>query len=145
MPNYKVSLLLTATALLISWNSTATTIAGMATGTAGTAANQLNYPYGLALDSSNALYIADYQNNRIQKWLSGATTGITVAGLSNGTAGASSTALKFPVAIELDSTGNMYFTDRGNHRVMYWANGASSGTTIAGTTGNRFQNMFLKN
>lgn len=133
-----------STALTITWNSTATTIAGVASGTAGTAANQLYYPYGLALDSSNALYVADYRNNRIQKWASGATSGITVAGQSSGTAGSSSTALSMPVAIALDSAGNMYFTDRGNHRVMYWANGASSGTTVAGTTGNRFRKISLK-
>ncbi|CAF1429254.1 unnamed protein product [Rotaria magnacalcarata] len=124
-----------STSFPITWNSTAETIAGIAAGTAGVAANELYYPYGMALDSANSLYVADYHNNRIQKWLSGATHGTTIAGQSSGVAGASSTTLTMPVAIVLDSANNMYFTDRGNHRVMYWANGASSGTTIAGTTG----------
>ena len=39
------------------------------------------------------------------------------------------------MGIVLDTSNNMYFTDRANHRVMYWANAASSGTVIAGTTG----------
>ncbi|CAF3513582.1 unnamed protein product [Rotaria socialis] len=124
-----------STSFPITWNSTAETIAGIAAGTAGVTANELYYPYGMALDSANSLYVADYHNNRIQKWLSGATNGTTIAGQSSGVAGASSTALTMPVAIVLDSANNMYFTDRGNHRVMYWTNGASSGTTIAGTTG----------
>ncbi|CAF3380898.1 unnamed protein product [Rotaria socialis] len=124
-----------STSFPITWNSTAETIAGIAAGTAGVTANELYYPYGMALDSANSLYVADYHNNRIQKWLSGATNGTTIAGQSSGVAGASSSALTMPVAIVLDSANNMYFTDRGNHRVMYWTNGASSGTTIAGTTG----------
>jgi sugar lactone lactonase YvrE len=100
----------------------------------GVPTNLLSCPYGLTLDSSNSLYIADYSNNRIQK-LKNASTSTTVAGLANGISGASSTALSLPVSIVLDSSDNMYFTDRGNHRVVYWANGASSGTTIAGITG----------
>ncbi|CAF4338165.1 unnamed protein product, partial [Adineta steineri] len=67
------------------------------------------------------------------KWLINEWNGTTVAGLSDGTVGASSVALDTTVSVVLDSNDNMYFTDRGNHRVVYWANGASSGTTIAGT------------
>ena len=125
-----------ATLLSIRWNTTGTTLAGSAAGSSGVAANLINIAYSLTLDSSNALYVTDYSNNRIQKWAAGASSGTTVAGQSNGASGASSTALSMPVGIVLDSNNNMYFTDRGNHRVMYWANGASSGTVIAGITGN---------
>lgn len=124
-----------ATLLPIQWNMTGTTWAGSSTGSSGVAANLINVAYSLTLDSSNALYITDYSNNRIQKWPAGASSGTTVAGQSNGASGASSTALNMPVGIVLDSNNNMYFTDRGNHRVMYWANAASSGTVIAGITG----------
>lgn len=127
-----------ATALPIQWNSTGVALAGSATGVSGVTASLLSIAYSLALDASNAIYITDYANNRIQKWVTGASTGITVAGLANGTMGASSTALQWPVGIVLDSSNNMYFTDRANHRVMYWANGASSGTVIAGITGKQF-------
>ena len=72
--------------LLLHWNATGTTVAGV-TSSAGTAMNQLDRPFSIALDSSNTLYIADQQNNRIQKWLSGASTGTTVAGQSSGTSG----------------------------------------------------------
>jgi hypothetical protein len=102
---------------------------------AGATAALLNYPYGVALDSSKSLYIADHRNNRIQQWLANASYGITVAGLPNGTAGASSVALNEPVAIVFDSSDHMYLTDRNNARVVYWPKGASSGTTVAGITG----------
>ena len=127
--------LLSATVLPIRWNMTGATIAGSSAGSSGVTASLISIAYSLTLDSSNALYVTDYSNNRIQQWLSGASSGTTVAGQSNGAVGASSTALNMPVGIVLDSSNNIYFTDRGNHRVMYWANGASSGTVIAGVTG----------
>ncbi|CAF1192488.1 unnamed protein product [Adineta steineri] len=117
------------------WNKTGITIAGASSGSGGTADNLLSQPYGIALGSFDSLYIADLNNNRIQRWLINASNGTTVAGLSNGTAGASSVALNSPASVVLDSNDNMYFTDTNNHRVVYWANGASSGTTIAGITG----------
>jgi sugar lactone lactonase YvrE len=112
-------------------------VAGASGGTSGIAANMLSCPYGLTMDSSNSLYIPDYSNNRIQRWMANASTGTTVSGQSNGASGASSTALFQPVGIVLDSSDNMYFTDRGNHRVVFWDNGASNGTTIAGITGKK--------
>ncbi|CAF1588360.1 unnamed protein product [Adineta steineri] len=70
-----------------------------------------------------------------------------MAGASNGStvAGQSPTILNGPVGLVLDSNDNMYFSDRGNCRVMFWANGASSGSTIAGTgsygsANNEFEN-----
>ncbi|CAF1158825.1 unnamed protein product [Adineta steineri] len=124
-----------STLILHGWNAMGNTVAGASNGSAGKAANLLTSPYGTALGSFNSLYIADFINNRIQKWMINASNGTTVAGLSNATAGASSIALNLPVSVVLDSNDNMYFTDRNNHRVVYWANGASSGNTIAGITG----------
>lgn len=118
-------------------------MAGVTAGMAGSAANQLSHPYSLALGASTSLYIADYNNNRIQKWLINATNGTTVAGLANGTTGASSFVLNWTVSIALDSSDNMYFTDRGNHRVVFWVNGASNGTTVAGITGRKDKSRYL--
>ncbi|GAB3494039.1 hypothetical protein GCM10027341_09710 [Spirosoma knui] len=44
------------------------------------AANQLNLPSGVAIDKDGNIYVADGNNNRIQKWTPGATQGTTVAG-----------------------------------------------------------------
>ncbi|CAF1366705.1 unnamed protein product, partial [Adineta steineri] len=108
---------LAATPSLHRWNTTGITVAGASSGSAGTADNLLFQPYGTALGSLNSLYIADFSNNRIQKWLINASNGTTMAGLSNGTAGASSIALNLSASVVLDSNDNMYFTDRDNHRV----------------------------
>ncbi|CAF4193876.1 unnamed protein product [Adineta steineri] len=126
---------LPAAPILYRWNTMGNTVAGASNGSAGKAPNLLTNPYGTALGSFNSLYVVDFNNNRIQKWMINASNGTMVAGLSNATAGASSIALTLPVSVVLDSNDNMYFTDRNNHRVVYWANGASSGTTIAGILG----------
>ncbi|CAF1066016.1 unnamed protein product [Adineta steineri] len=115
------------------WNSNGATVAGNAGGTEGEGANQFKEPYVLIFDSSNALYISDLGNHRIQKWIIGSSVGVTVAGQADGTSGPSSTTLNQPIGLAIDSSNNMYIVDKANHRVMYWENGASSGSMIAGT------------
>ena len=96
----------------------------------GPAANQLNEPYGIAVDANRNVYITEYYNYRVQKWAPGAQTGITVAGGN----GKGSAANQFASAgsIKLDAAGNMYISDGGNHRVQKWAPGALSGVRVAG-------------
>ena len=97
---------------------------------------QLYNPFGVAVDSSCNLYIADTSNHRICKVT---TDGIinTIAG--NGFAGytgdgvsAVSTRLSNPTAVVIDAAGNVLFTDRGNNRIR---NVSIAGTisTSAGT------------
>jgi len=81
----------------------------------------LSYPFGVALDSSHNLYIADSFNLRIRRVdASGVIT--TVAG--NGTAGycgdggpATSACLGYPAGVGVDAGGNVYIGDSLNHRV----------------------------
>jgi hypothetical protein len=113
------------------WNSTGETIAGSANST-GTGADQLGYPIGLAIDSNRTLYIADRTNNRVQKWLDGASNGTTVAGSASGVSGSTVNYLNVPRAVELDSSNNVYIPDAANHRVVFWPVGASSCTVVAG-------------
>ncbi|CAF4161073.1 unnamed protein product, partial [Rotaria sordida] len=120
---------------ILNWNSTGITAAGV-TGSTGTAANELSLPFGLFLDSSDSLYIADYGNSRVQKWLTGASSGSTVAGQVTGVGGSGASDLSGSAGVAVDSSGNIYVADTLNHRVQRWASGASSGTTVAGT-GNR--------
>ena len=105
-------------------------------GSPGSASNKLYYPFILAWDSSNALYVSDGFNNRIQRWVIGALNGSTVCGNANGIAGSTGSTFNEPVGIVLDSSNNVYATDFNNNRVQFWLSGASSGTTVAGVTGN---------
>ncbi len=105
------------------WNSTGETIVGSA---------QLAAPSGLAIDSSLTLYIADRYNNRVLKWLNGASTVTTVAGSASGVSGSTVNYLSVPRDVELDSSDNVYIADAANHRVVFWPVGASSCTVIAG-------------
>ena len=101
-------------------------------GNAGHASNQLMMPLSVVLDYANNLYITDYGNHRIQKYLSGSSTGTTVAG--NGTPGSSEYQLQYPHRIITNSNTDLYISDGGNHRVQFWRLGDTSGITVAGTT-----------
>jgi sugar lactone lactonase YvrE len=87
----------------------------------------------LTFNFNNTLYIADYQNNRIQMYLPGASIGTTVAGFSNGIQVTNSSGFAYPADVVVDSDGNIYVADSYNSRVQFWSNGASYGTTIAGS------------
>ncbi|CAF4686200.1 unnamed protein product, partial [Rotaria magnacalcarata] len=112
--------------------ATATTIAGIS-GISGAASNQLSYPYDITLDSSNTLYIADRGNNRVQQWVTNASSGSTVAGQASGAVGSALNYFNRAGGVVIDSAGNLYVTDPFNDRVQYWANGSMSGSIIIGT------------
>ncbi|CAF1053234.1 unnamed protein product [Rotaria sp. Silwood1] len=117
---------------ILRWNPSAITIAG-STGQKGNASNLLNVPFGLTLDSSTTLYIADGFNNRVQKYLRDESFGVTVAGQVDGSSNSTSSYLNFPSDVAVDSDGNIYVTDTFNYRVQLWTSGSSSGTLAAGT------------
>lgn len=88
----------------------------------------LNQPWGVTLDGSGNLYIADTNNHRIREM--SASTGLisTIAGSgfteSNGSGSfsgdsglATSADLNFPHAVAFDPAGNMYIPDSENNRV----------------------------
>ena len=122
-------------------NGTITTFAGNGTpgytGDNGAATSaEMNNPVGLALDSSGNLYIADAANNLIRK-VSSSGTITTVAG--NGTLGAgyggdggvaTNAQLNDPVAVAVDSSGNLYIADANNNVIREVSNGYIS--TIVG-------------
>jgi trimeric autotransporter adhesin len=76
---------------------------------------QLNSPYGVAVDDTGNIYIADSYNRRIRKV---STSGIitTVSGTGarghSGDGGVAEVATLYnPLALEFDKGGNLYFTD----------------------------------
>ncbi|CAF1238278.1 unnamed protein product [Adineta steineri] len=116
----------------LRWNQTGQIVAGT---TQGLSANQLRNPTCLYIDNNNTLYICDQNNNRIQKWIQGSASGVTVAGSSTGTSGSTSTLLKNPTDLTFDQNGFMYVVDSNNNRVQRFAPNSTNGTTVAGTTG----------
>lgn len=111
------------------WNTTGETVAGIV-GVAGNANNQLNEPWNIYVDSTtNILYIADSQNHRIQKWLPGASTGVTVAG--TGLQGSTSTLHNTPKDVFVDSLQSLYVADSVNQRIQYFPNGSTTGITLS--------------
>jgi gliding motility-associated-like protein len=100
---------------------------------AGSAANQLDGPEKIFVDNNKNVYVVDDRNNRVQKWVPGATSGITVAG-GNGP-GSAANQLFVPIGIYVDASGNIYVNDSGNDRIQKWAPDAKTGVTVAGGNG----------
>jgi len=109
-----------------------TTIAG--TGVAGfsgdggaAASAQLNLPYGLAVDLSGSLYIADLGNNRVRRVDSTGTISTFAAQLAT------------PRNIVVDTAGVLYVSEFDGHRVRrITADGklaTFAGTGVAGSSG----------
>ncbi|CAF1466805.1 unnamed protein product [Adineta steineri] len=86
----------------------------------GTASNQLNFPSAIHVSQrDNSYYICDYHNNRIQKWVIGATYGVTIAGSSTGVAGSTLNLLNSPYDIWVDPNATyMLISDSSNCRVQ---------------------------
>lgn len=101
---------------------------------------KLNAPNGIALDTSNNIYIADTYNNRIRKLT--VSTGIitTVAGAGDGPGffkgegiAATSIYLRMPFNVHIDGFGDIYIADTYNHRVLKVTVSTGKITTVAGT------------
>jgi hypothetical protein len=96
----------------------------------GATPDRLNNPYGVFVDTSENIYIADKNTHRIQKWTAGAHKGTTVAG--GNWNGSGSLQLNNPTGVVVDASGNVYVADMNNHRIQRWAPGAVGGDTAAG-------------
>lgn len=116
---------------IVKWTSPITS--EMVCGSYGSADDQFMYPGGLFIDTSasNTLYVADTDNHRIQMWLPGATSGRTVAGITN-YYGTGLNQLWYPKTLIVDTNENMFIVDTKNNRILKWKIGLSTGVVIAG-------------
>ncbi len=129
-------------------NGTINTIAGNGTsgysGDGGSAVNaNLNAPSGLVVDNAGDVYIADF-GNQVVREVSVSGTISTIAG--NGTQGysgdggnATAAQLNGPLGLALDSSGNLYIADSGNHVVRVVTPGGNistfAGNNVLGYSG----------
>ena len=77
---------------------------------------RLSLPRSVIVDQAGAVYVAEYGNNRITRWLPGATSGIVIAGSTY--QGSQSDQLALPADLAFDSDGNLYVADSGNQRIQ---------------------------
>jgi hypothetical protein len=122
-------------------NGIITTIAG--TGVGGFSGDdgpatsaQLNRPFGLAVDSTGNILIADTINMRLRmiSYTTGTITtvaGTGVSGYNGDNINAVTAQLSNPQAVAFDASGRLLIADAGNNRIRMIANGII--TTIAGT------------
>ena len=85
----------------------------------GDSSHQLHEPYGLCVSQkTDDIYIADKANNRIQRWSPGATSGVTIIGIT-GISGNNTTMLNGPSNVVLNKNETfLYVIDMDNHRVQ---------------------------
>jgi len=109
---------------------------GSADGTVGTA--RFFWPSGVAVDSTDNIYVADTYNSTIRK-ITNSTGVMTLAGLAgnvgstNGTG--SGARFNYPYGIAVDTAGNVYIADTYNSEIrIITTNGVVS--TVAGLVGN---------
>ncbi len=126
----------TQAGVVTSYAGTANTV-GFTDGNATTVA-RFNSPYGVAVDGSGNVYVAD-TNNLIIRMITPAGVVSTLAGTAkvSGTANGTGPAAQFkaPVAVSVDGSGNVYVADDNGDASIRKITSAGVVTTLAGKTG----------
>lgn len=132
-------------------NATATRVYGQAgdfksstINNGGVSANSLSQPTAVLVDSAGGVYICDYGNGRILYYSSGSTTATRVYGqsgsfttstLATSTFSPTANTLLKPSGLALDSSGGLYVSDSGFHRILYYPSGTTTPSRVYGTGG----------
>jgi uncharacterized protein (TIGR03437 family) len=85
---------------------------------------QLNFPAGLAVDRTGAVYVADSQNQRIRKFTAGGK-------IATALGGSSTTTLSLPTALSVDAAGTILVADAT--LMVHSFTAPSTWSTVAGT------------
>jgi len=134
--NHRVRRVDAVTGLISTFAGTGT--AGFSGDGAAATGAQLYSPFGVGVDGSGNVYIADTFNHRIRRVDAGTGLISTIAGTGiNGFSGdgaaATSAKLNYPYGVAVDGGGNVFIADLSNHRVRRVDAGTGLISTIAGT------------
>ena len=110
-------------------NSSSLPVRAAGNGSAGSTSVLLNGPWGMFVDTDLTLYVADSNNNRIQRFNFGNSSGVTVAG----SAAAGTIVLLTPTGVVLDADGYLFIMDTDNFRIV--ASSSTGFRCIAGCSG----------
>ena len=101
----------------------------------------LNSPQGAAADAAGNLFIADMNNHVVRKvdtnGVAKIVAGVGVLGFAGDNGAATNALFSQPVAVALDTNGNLFITDQGNNRVRKVDTNGTI-TTVAGNGGIAF-------
>jgi sugar lactone lactonase YvrE/phosphodiesterase/alkaline phosphatase D-like protein len=103
--SYSEDMTFTTRAVLPTWSSSF--------GKLGTSPGQLNEPLGLAIDSVGDIWVADTENNRIQKFSPTGELRFAVGGKGTGNG-----QFNQPYALAVDSADNVWVADTFNSRIQ---------------------------
>jgi hypothetical protein len=102
-------------------------------------AARFDHPYGVAVDSSGQVFVADTFNNTLRKmtavgtnWVVTTLAGSTNAGSADGTGSAAQ--FRSPIGLAVDNAGHLFVTESGNHTIRR-VSAAGEVTTIGGVPG----------
>jgi len=104
------------------------------------ASAQFNDPYGVAVDSSGNVYVADIHNNRVRKITEEENDdGDKVWKVKTIASDGTNAQFHWPAGVAVDSSGNVYVADKNNHLIRKITKGADNAgdetwtvSTIAG-------------
>ena len=95
-------------------NMNNTPVVAAGNGSPGSRSDMLNLPKGIFVSTSFNLYVADCNNDRIQRFENGNLNAITIAGNRSAAAGA----LSCPTGVVLDANNYLFIADGNNHRII---------------------------
>ena len=96
-------------------------------GEEGDGEGQFNLPWGITIDNQDNVYVADWENHRVQKF---SPEGTFLAAF--GTFGTGVGELNHPTDVAVDGQGDVYVCDWANHRVQVYAPNGDALTSLIG-------------
>ncbi len=90
--------------------------------TPSTLGGGFSYPFGVAVDGSGNVYVADYGNNAVKEMPAGCASSSCVTTLGGGFIG--------PTAAAVDGSGNVYVADYNNNAVKEMPAGCASSSCV---------------